>query len=100
MPTTDALYERANVLGLDLCEAEDGPTIRELYSDQPDGEVVWLAMKQIAGSDGDPSVFKLSRRSGFVCLFSHIARPDIRWYLCFVLVFRLRKPSSSPPKAD
>ena len=100
MTTTDELYARAKVLGLDLCEAEDGLTIRKLYSDQPDGEVIWIAMKQITDSDGHPYVFGLGRVGGSVWLSGRLARPSGQWDLDDRVVFRLSKSSSSPPKAD
>lgn len=42
--------------GLKLCLPEDGPAIRLSYTDQPNGEIVWLAMEPIEDSDGNWSV--------------------------------------------
>lgn len=94
MPTTDELYARAEERRLDLCLADDAPAIRQQYKNQPDGEVIWFAMKQIADSDGDPRVFGLSRDGGRLWLHSPRARPGNHWLLGGVVVFRLSKSSS------
>ena len=42
-----------------LCEAQDGPTLRIDYADQPKGEWIRCAMETIPDSDGRPGVFGL-----------------------------------------
>ncbi len=59
-PTTDELFERAKSFGLELCPAEVGPHMRLADTKQPLGEWYYIAMKQMAGSDGDPRVFGLA----------------------------------------
>jgi hypothetical protein len=93
MPTTDELYARAGTRGLDLCLADDAPAIRQQYKDQPDGEVIWFAMKQITGSGGRPGVFRLYR-GGVWWLHGYCVDSGDRWHLDDGLVFRLRKLSS------
>ncbi len=57
--TTDEIYAEAEKFGLELCPAEVGPHYRLAYKDQPPGEYVRIAMKQITVSDGHPLVFNL-----------------------------------------
>ncbi len=90
-PTTDQLYERAEKLGLELCPAEVGPQLRLQYTNQSGGEYLYIAMKQITGSDDSPDVFKLRRSDDGLWLDSDWARPSSRWGLSYRLVFRLRK---------
>lgn len=62
-PTTDEIYQCADELGLDLCPAEVGPQYRLKMMDQPMGDWFYIGMKQIAGADGNPSVFEVERDS-------------------------------------
>lgn len=55
--TSDQIYERGRALGFELCSAEVGPHLRLKDTDQPLGSVYWIAMKQIVGRYGYPSVF-------------------------------------------
>ena len=94
MPTTDEHYARAQAQGLELCLPEDGPTLRANYLNQPKGEAIWMAMKQITVSDGYPSVFELDRGDDGLWLDDSIALPGRRWFLDDGFVFRLSKKSS------
>ena len=94
MPTTDEHYARAQAQGLELCLPEDGPTLRANYLNQLKGEVIWMAMKQIADSGGCPSVFGLYHGGDGLWLDGGVAGPDDRWYLVDEFVFRLSKKSS------
>ncbi|OGM94250.1 hypothetical protein A2524_01085 [Candidatus Wolfebacteria bacterium RIFOXYD12_FULL_48_21] len=86
--TTEEIYARADELGLDLCEAEDAPNLRVQY----DGtEGMAIAMKQITGSGGFPSVFYLSSDDDDLWLGTNGARPGIRWNADNRFVFRRRK---------
>lgn len=77
---------------VELLPAEAGPHIRDQYKDQPRGEILWIAMEQITGSDGGPGVFDVERRGdGGQWLGAHWASPGGRWRLGHRLVFRLRK---------
>ncbi len=51
---------------IELLPAEAGPHIREQYKDQPKGEVLWIAMKRIIDSEGDPRVFVLENKGSML----------------------------------
>lgn len=89
--TTEEIYQRAKELGLELCPAEVGPHLRLKYTDQPLGEWFWIAMKQIAGRDGNPNVFGLVRGGDGLWLNSHRATPRDEWHPEHEVVFSLRK---------
>ena len=89
--TTDQIYERAQKLGLELCPAETAPHYRLKYQNQPMDEWVYMGMKQIADSDGRPSVFRLERDGDGVWLHSIWARPGSEWSPGGEFVFRFRK---------
>ena len=89
--TTQEIYQRAEELGLELCQAEDGPNYRLQYQDQPMGEYLRIAMKQISGRGGYPCVFRLGRHGDGLWLHAHWARPDDEWSPDDEFVFRLRK---------
>ncbi len=105
MPTTTELFdptrlrewsmqnaERLDGHVIELLPAEAGPHIRDQYRDQPNGEVLWIAMERIGGSDGRPSVFYVGRDDhGEQWLRTDWARPDGQWLLGDRIVFRLRK---------
>ncbi len=77
---------------IELCEAEDGPRLREQYQDQPNGEVLWIAMERISGSDGHPFVFVVHRFDGGArWLNARWTDPSGRWGLDRRIVFRFRK---------
>lgn len=64
--TTQQIYDKAEEFGLELCPAETGPKLRLNYkkifkSEQSRGDYFMVAMKQIPGSAGYPSVFSVSR---------------------------------------
>ena len=79
---------------IELCEVEDGPRLREQYQDQPNDEVLWMAMERIADSCGYPRVFVVGRRSsGVRWLDTRWVSPGGGWSLGGRIVFRLRKLS-------
>lgn len=90
-PTTDAVYARAQALGLELVPPDAGPNYRLATLDQIMGDWVLMGMKQITDPDGSPSVFSVGRRAGGLWLGNDWARPDDRWHPDGALVFRLRK---------
>lgn len=92
--TTDEIYKRAEDLGLELCPPDTGPNYRLKYKNQPLNEWVRIGMKQIADSDGDPSVFSLGRRGDGLWLDDDWARPGSEWITGHEFVFRLRKSES------
>lgn len=59
----DAIYAKAKELGLQLCPAEVGPTLRLTYSDQLRGEWLWIAMDPLPDSDGGLVVFGVAHSS-------------------------------------
>lgn len=84
--------ERLDGHVVELLPAEAGLHIRDQYKDQPKGEVLWIAMERITGSDGRPRVFGVGRSDdGEQWLHAGWADPDGRWYLSSRIVFRLRK---------
>ena len=93
-PTTDQLYQRAIELGLELCPAEVGPHYRLKYGDQPLGEYLYIGMKQITGSGGAPSVFRLDFNGDDRWLYTSWVDSTDRWHLVDVIVFRYRKLDS------
>ena len=92
--TTDQIYERAQILGLELCPPDTGPNYRLKYKNQPLNEWVRIGMKQIADSDGDPRVFYLVRSGGGLWLDRFWAGPGDEWDPDDEFVFRLRKSES------
>lgn len=90
-PTTEQLYQRASELGLELCPAEVGPHYRLQYTDQPLHEWVYIGMKQITDSHGDPDVFGLLRDADGVWLDAPWGGPTYEWGLDDKGVFRRRK---------
>ncbi|MDP3785423.1 MAG: hypothetical protein Q8R12_05210, partial [bacterium] len=92
--TTDQIYERAQILGLELCPADTGPNYRLKYQNQPLGEWIYMGMKQITVSGGYPSVFELERYGDGLWLHDSWAKPGREWYPHVKFVFRLRKSES------
>ncbi len=93
-PTTTELCSRERLagFGLDLCEPEDGPSLRLAVSDEPKNDWFWVGMLPITVSVGDPKVFFVGRRDGGEqWLRASCADPSHRWHLSHEIVFRLRK---------
>lgn len=89
--TTDDIYRRAEELGLELCPAEVGPYLRLHLKDQPTGEWLRIAMKQISVPGDRPHVFDLKRGDGGMWLSSRWASPASEWSPKREFVFRPRK---------
>lgn len=85
---TDEIYQKAQELGLELCQAEVGPHLRLQYEGKD-----WklIAMKQITGRDGDPYVFYLNAVDGRRKLSGDNARPSSWWISGNRFVFLSRK---------
>jgi len=96
-PTTDQIYERAQELGLYFCPAEVGPQYRLQNTDQQMGKWVCVGMKQITGSDGDPSVFILERDEDGLWLYDFWALPGSLWSPNDEFIFSLRKSETQKP---
>ena len=89
--TREQIYTRAKERGLDLCPAEVGPQLRLQYKDQPNGEVLIVAMEPISGSDGVLRLFSVLRRDSDMWLCSYYGGPDDVWYSDDRFVFSRRK---------
>jgi len=89
--TTEKIYERAEALGLELVPPDGGPHYRLKYQNQPLGEWVYMGMKQMADSGGNPSVFRLGRRGDGLWLGRPWASARYGWSPYDKFVFRLRK---------
>ena len=90
--TTDQIYERAQILGLELFPPDTGPNYRLKYQNQPLNEWIYMGMKQIPGSDGYPSFLELGRDDRGLWLSDAWAEPDNGWHPGHKFVFRLRLP--------
>ena len=86
--TTEQIYKKAEESGLDLCPAEVGTHLRLSY---PGKEWMTVAMKQITGLDGFPSVFNLGRDGFMLKLDAYHAWPEDWWNADYQFVFLLRK---------
>lgn len=82
--TTDQIYAKAQELGLKLCPAEVGPQLRLSYSGKD-----WklIAMKQISGRHGYPSVFILDSDGSKLGLYARLASPSYLWRSGFQFIF-------------
>jgi hypothetical protein len=80
---------RGAELGLKLCPPEAGPYLRLEYADQPSGERLYVAMKPITASDGEPRIFVVAHDSAGLSLDAARARSDDKWAPDDVFVFCL-----------
>ncbi len=98
--TTDQIYAKAQEFGLELCPAEVGPHYRLTYTNQPMGEEVRIAMKQIIVPGGSPRIFNVLHREDGLWLNTDWVNPDFRWLPSFQFVFRLPSSGavSAPPR--
>lgn len=78
---------RGTNLGLELCLPEVGPRLRLAYNDQPLDERLYVAMKPIESSDGEPRIFVLEHSAKGLSLDAARARPDDRWPPSDVFIF-------------
>ena len=77
--TRKEIYERALILGLQLCPAEVGPQLRLQYQDQPNGEWLTIGMEPVSGSGDDLYVFRVVRGDDDLWLYSNNDRPESFW---------------------
>jgi len=85
---------RGNQLGLELCSPDVGPHLRLEYTDQPSGERLYVAMKPITGSDGEPRIFVVAHDSVGLSLDAARARSDDKWSPDDIFVFCLVQSTS------
>lgn len=90
-PTTDAVYARAQELGLELVPPDAGPNYRLATLDQAMGDWVYMGMKQITDPGGRTNVFRVARDEDGLWLDDSWAFPGRRWLPGRRFVFRLRK---------
>lgn len=91
-PTTEEIYSKAKLKGLELCPASTGIHLRLNYKEQMEGEWIYVGMNPITDSGGIPYVFYVKRDiGGKRWLDAFWVRPDDQWALGYRLVFRLRK---------
>jgi hypothetical protein len=74
-------------IGLELCPAEVGPSYRLEYKDQPQNERLYVAMKPIRSSDGEPRIFVLEHKADGMSLDAARARPDDKWRATDIFMF-------------
>ena len=75
-PFTGGRYRQ---MGLELCPPDLGPCLRTDYPDQPRGERLYIAMKPIATSDGEPRIFIVEHTAEGLSLSTAPARHDDHW---------------------
>lgn len=86
---------RRSQLGLELCPPDLGPYLRLEYADQPLGERLYVAMKPIMASDGEPRIFVVEHSSAGLSLDAAHARHDDMWAPDDVFIFRVRPQVAS-----
>lgn len=91
---------RCTQLGLGLCPAQVGPELRLQYSEQPVGERVYVAMKPITASDGEPRIFVVEHNSNGLSLDAVRARPADEWPPEAIFVFFARPDSVAEEARD
>jgi hypothetical protein len=77
--TTTEIFVGAARIGLEKCQPEDGPQLRQQYLDQPLHEFLMIGMKPIADSGGYPSMFFIARDGDGLWLFTDYVDPDRHW---------------------
>jgi len=90
-PTTAEIFEGIHNANGDLLPAWAGPELRKQYPDQPNGEVLIIAMETIAGSGGSPYVFGVGHDVNDRWLGTGWDSSDYRWDGSFRWVFLRRK---------
>jgi len=87
--TIDQIYQKAQDLGLELCPAEVGPSLR--LREPMINEYCIIRMKQITDRGGSPNVFRLGRNDDGFILSGGWAKPASKWNSHSRFVFCLRK---------
>jgi len=90
-PTTAEIYEGIRKANGELLPAWAGPELRKQYPDQPNGEVIIIAMETITDSDGDPNVFFVVHGDYGRWLGADRGFPGYHWDGLFRWVFLRRK---------
>ncbi|HWA64311.1 MAG TPA: hypothetical protein VG866_00410 [Candidatus Paceibacterota bacterium] len=87
LPTYGQICDRAIELGLAICPREVGPALRLAYPDQPFGEGLRVAMKEVADSLGNRLVFYVGHGGGGPWLGTRWFEPQSVWRLGDQFVF-------------
>ena len=98
-PTTKQIYAKVKKLGLSFCPPQVGLPLRVDYKDQPLNEWLFVGMKPIFDSDGNPGVFFVERDDDGLWLYDFWAFPGNQWRPDGQFVFSLRK-SLKPLKSS
>ena len=91
-----AVLARCVQVGLELCPAEVGPALRLAYGDQPRGEQLRIAMKEVTDSAGHNDIFAVTNERDELCL-THGA-DSIEFYIDESFVFVRRRKQALAPK--
>ena len=92
-----SVYQRARLMGLDLCPAEVGPQLRLVYRDQPLGDAVHIAMEPIAAWSGQLLILALVNFGSGLALIGNSGQPHFAAPRNFRFVFAL--PGKPPLEA-
>lgn len=93
-PTWSQVLAKAQELGYDLCQPQDGPALRLAWNNQSKDTWAYIGMEPITDSDDYPDVFCVDRCGhGKYWLDAYWVYPDYEWNLDRKVVFRLRKNS-------
>lgn len=71
---------RGRQLGLELCPSDFGPQFILQDKKPPLDEPLYVAMKPIASSDGEPRIFVLGHNADGFFLDASLARPNDKWH--------------------
>ena len=96
------IYARALGIGLELCPAEVGPTLRLNYLDQPVGEFLDIATHPIARYNGELINFTVGNGGAGLLLIGGDGRPDLVLPGAVRFVFVRPRPEQlvSPPDGE
>lgn len=77
--TTAEVFDGAARLGLKKCSAWMGPKVREIYTNQPNGERIIIGMEPISDSEDCSSVFCVEREDSNLLLGCGCAASEPVW---------------------
>ena len=77
--TTDEIFAKSKEQGLDLCPPQVGLQLRVEYKDQPMNEWLYMGIKPIADSDGNPHVLCVERSRDGLFLSARNADAGHEW---------------------
>jgi hypothetical protein len=81
------IYARAELLGFALCPPEVGPQLRLQYLDQPQGELLHIAMQPIARYNGDLVLLDIENGDHGLVLFGYTSTAADIMYSSALYVF-------------